>query len=237
MIYFQLHRTSACQYLFALTSVLCFQVSESQVMSQSKYRPPDCLFSGASGLNNSDVLVLLDTSGIASTADDLGGAHLGGGGQINSGSTSDGDGLGDRLGGEDAQGLAGVGLGRLVGGLAVLRVAFKQTKWNRYNVCDNRRRARWFPASKQVCTCVQARNTNLGSNGEGGGNIDSSVVGKSGVLETVGVHQVAGLLGELNSASSGGSLSLHHEGVVISDQVPNEGLGHLCCYNWTMKSV
>jgi hypothetical protein len=85
--------------------------------------------------------------------------------------------------------------------------------------------------------CWLAKNTNLGSNGEVGGNINSSVVSKTGVLETVSVHQVSGLGRELNSASSGGSLSLHHEGVVISDQVPNESLGHLCCYNWTMKSV
>jgi hypothetical protein len=57
----------------------------------------------------------------------------------------------------------------------------------------------------------------LGLNDQSVGDINSAGVGNTRVLETVGVHHVSRLGGELNGSASGGSLALHHEAVVISD--------------------
>lgn len=82
--------------------------------------------------------------------------------------------------------------------------------------------------------CEQANATTiqiklyLGSNGQVAGDVNGSVVGQAGVFKAVGVHQVSRLLGELHSTRPAGPLALHHEGVVISDKVPNESLRHLC---------
>ena len=71
----------------------------------------------------------------------------------------------------------------------------------------------------------------LGDDGEGvalaGVNdIDSLRVSEARPLEGVGSQQVARLLGELHSPDSVLSASLHDEGVVIADQVPNQGVRH-----------
>ncbi len=57
-------------------------------------------------------------------------------------------------------------------------------------------------------------------------DIDSLRVSEARPLEGVGSHQVAGLLGELHSPDSVLSSSLHDEGVVIADQVPNQSVRH-----------
>lgn len=69
--------------------------------------------------------------------------------------------------------------------------------------------------------------THLGSDHTSAGDINGTVVGKTGVLERVSVHQVSGLRRELHGASSTGALALHHERVVISDKMPNESLRHI----------
>jgi hypothetical protein len=68
----------------------------------------------------------------------------------------------------------------------------------------------------------------LGSNGHVGGDVNGSVVGQARVFEAVSIQQVSGLGRELHSAGSARPLPLHHEGVVIPDNVPNERLRHLC---------
>lgn len=59
-----------------------------------------------------------------------------------------------------------------------------------------------------------------------GGDIDGFLVGKARVLEVIDRQHVAGFTGELHGATAVGATTLHEEAVVISDQVPNESLGH-----------
>jgi carbonic anhydrase/acetyltransferase-like protein (isoleucine patch superfamily) len=62
----------------------------------------------------------------------------------------------------------------------------------------------------------------LGNQVQVRGDIDGSVVGDAGVFEGVYVQKISRFGGELNRTISGGSSSLHHEGVVVSDEVPNK---------------
>jgi hypothetical protein len=58
-------------------------------------------------------------------------------------------------------------------------------------------------------------------------NVNGLAVGKARVLEAVDIHEVAALLRELYSSTTGVLLaSLHQEGIVILHTQPNKRLRH-----------
>jgi hypothetical protein len=58
------------------------------------------------------------------------------------------------------------------------------------------------------------------------GDVDGIVVGQARVFEGVDIQQVSGLGGELDAAGAVTSASLHQEGVVVTNQVPNQSFCH-----------
>lgn len=76
-----------------------------------------------------------------------------------------------------------------------------------------------------------AQATYLGGQDKVSGDASGGGSGKARVLEGVNVQQVSRLGGELDGTATVRPASLHKEGVVVLDELPDQSRRHGCRYN------